>query len=67
MFMNLEGLVINYLMISKDYNMEEATNYWKAICSEIMDAMFGTSCMSVEEIIENNLGITIEELKELAE
>ena len=67
MFGDLEGLVINYLIETKDYNMEEATNYWKEIFSEIMDAIFGTSCMSVEEVIENNLGISFEELKEMAE
>ena len=57
--------VVQILMDRDNMTETEATNYWKAICSELMDAMFGTSCMSVEEIIENNLGITIEELKEL--
>jgi hypothetical protein len=66
MFMNLEGLVINYLITHKDYTLDEAMIFWKDLCSEIMDALYGTSLMSVDEIIENNLGVTIETLEECA-
>ena len=65
MFMNLEGIVINMLMVRDNLTMEEANNVWQNVKSEIMDSMFGTSCMSVGEVIEDNLGITVKEMIEV--
>jgi hypothetical protein len=67
MFINLEGLVVNYLVNNKDYTIDEALSFWENLVSEIADALYGTSCMSVDEIVENNLGVSVERLKEMAE
>jgi hypothetical protein len=64
--MNLEGLVVNYLVNNKDYTIDEALIFWENLVSEITDALYGTSCMSVDEIVENNLGVSVERLKEMA-
>ena len=65
MFMELEGIVINMLMVRDNLTMEEANEIWQNVQSEIMDSMFGTSSMSVEEVIEDNLGITVKEMIEV--
>jgi hypothetical protein len=64
MFMNLEGAVINYLMERDNLSLEQADYMWREIASEIFDAIYGTSCMSLDEVLENNLGITLEDLME---